>query len=133
MADLTRCGFLAAGLSRPVALVSGHSDKAKSVAATYGIDPKNIYDYQNYDKLADNPAVDVIYIILPNSMHEEFTVRGLKAGKHVLWEKPMAASVAEYVLNGKDRLTPGEEVLADMRVLAAIIAAARTGCVTAMK
>jgi predicted dehydrogenase len=81
--------------SKPVALVSGHPDKAKKVAAAYGLDPKNVYDYQNYDTIRDNPAVDVIYVILPNSMHAEYTIRGLKAGKHVLCEKPMAANVAE--------------------------------------
>lgn len=82
-------------LSKPVALVSGHLDKAKKIAATYDIDSKNIYDYENYDKIADNPAIDVIYIILPNTMHAEFTIRGLKAGKDVLCEKPMATSVTE--------------------------------------
>ena len=88
-------GFAEAKISRPVALVSGHPEKAKKVAATYHIDPKNIYSYETFEKLADNPAVDVIYIILPNSMHAEFTIRGLKAGKHVLCEKPMATSAAE--------------------------------------
>ena len=81
--------------SKPVALVSGHPDKAKKVAAAYGLDPKNIYDYQGYDALKDNPAVDVVYVILPNSMHAEYTIRGHKAGKHVLCEKPMAATAAE--------------------------------------
>jgi predicted dehydrogenase len=82
-------------LARPVALVSGHPDKAKRIAATYNLDPRNIYNYDNYDTLKDNPAVGAIYIILPNSMHAEFTVRGLNAGKHVLCEKPMAANPAE--------------------------------------
>lgn len=82
-------------LSRPAALVSGHPDKARKVAETYGIDPANIYDYDNYDRLADNPLVDIVYIILPNSMHAEYSVRALRAGKHVLCEKPMAVSVAE--------------------------------------
>jgi predicted dehydrogenase len=82
-------------LSRPVALVSGHPDKAKQVASVYGIDPKNIYNYDNYDGLSDNSDVQAIYIILPNSMHAEFTIRGAKAGKHVLCEKPMSATVAE--------------------------------------
>lgn len=87
--------FANSRISRPVALVSGHPDKARKVAATYGIDPKHIYDYETYEQLADNPAVDVIYIILPNNMHAEYTIRGFKAGKHVLCEKPMASSIAE--------------------------------------
>ena len=82
-------------LSRPTALVSGHPDKAVKVAATYGIDPANIYDYNSYDRLADNPAVDIVYIILPNSMHAEYTIRALRAGKHALCEKPMSVTVAE--------------------------------------
>ena len=56
----------------------------------YGVDPKHIYGYDNYDSLASNPAIDVVYVILPNSMHAEYTIRALKAGKHVLCEKPMA-------------------------------------------
>ena len=81
--------------SRLVALVSGHPDKAKKVAAAYGVSPRAIYDYKNYDSLADNKEVDVVYIVLPNSMHAEFTIRGHEAGKHVLCEKPMATKVAE--------------------------------------
>lgn len=87
--------FRLSRLSRPVALVSGHPDKAKRVANAYGVDPRNIYSYEDYGKLAENQEVEVIYIILPNSMHAEYTIRGLKAGKHVLCEKPMATSVAE--------------------------------------
>ena len=77
------------------ALVSGAPDKAKQVAAQYGISEKNIYDYQNYDKLKDNPDVQAIYIVLPNGMHREFVVRGAAAGKHILCEKPMATSSKE--------------------------------------
>jgi predicted dehydrogenase len=81
--------------SRPVALVSGHRDKALAVANRYGIATKNIYDYQNFDKIKDNPAVSVVYIVLPNGMHAEYSIRASKAGKHVLCEKPMAVSVDE--------------------------------------
>ena len=81
--------------SEPVALVSGHPDKARRVAEFYHIDPQSIYNYDNYDELAKNDKVDAIYIILPNNMHAEFTIRGLKAGKHVLCEKPMASTVEE--------------------------------------
>jgi predicted dehydrogenase len=81
--------------SKVVALVSGHPEKASKLAARYGVNPKNIYNYQNYDSIKDNPEVDVIYIVLPNGMHAEYTVRGHQAGKHVLTEKPMANSPAE--------------------------------------
>jgi predicted dehydrogenase len=81
--------------SRVVALVSGHPDKANKLALRYGVNPKNIYNYQNYDSIRDNPDVDVIYIVLPNGMHAEYTVRGLQAGKHVLSEKPMARNPGE--------------------------------------
>ncbi len=80
---------------RLVALVSGDKDKARTVARQYGVLEKNLYDYKTYDTLADNPEVQVVYIVLPNSMHAEYTVRAAKAGKHVLCEKPMANSVAE--------------------------------------
>src|SRR5712692_9011664 len=81
--------------SKVVALVSGHPDKASKLALRYGVSPKNIYNYQNYDSIKDNPEVDVIYIVLPNGMHAEYTVRGFQAGKHVLTEKPMANTSAE--------------------------------------
>jgi len=81
--------------SKVVAFVSGHPDKANKLALRYGVDPKNIYNYQNYDTIKDNPEVDIIYIVLPNGMHAEYTVRGHQAGKHVLSEKPMANTPAE--------------------------------------
>lgn len=81
--------------SKCTALVSGDAEKAKKLATQFGVNEKSIYNYENYDKLADNPEVDVIYIVLPNGMHAEYTIRGFNAGKHVLCEKPMANSVAE--------------------------------------
>ncbi|USX21887.1 Gfo/Idh/MocA family oxidoreductase [Oxalobacteraceae bacterium OTU3REALA1] len=81
--------------SKLVALVSGDPAKAKRVAAEYGVPESGIYDYKSYDKLKDNPEVDVIYICLPVFMHKEYTVRGAGAGKHILCEKPMALSAAE--------------------------------------
>jgi predicted dehydrogenase len=76
--------------SKPVAFVTGDRTKGEKLAARYGVNPKNIYNYQNYDSLRDNPEVDVIYIVLPNGMHAEYSIRGARAGKHILCEKPMA-------------------------------------------
>jgi predicted dehydrogenase len=87
--------FALCNKSRCAALVSGHPEKAQRVARAYGIEARNLYTYDNYDRLADNQDVEAIYIILPNSMHAEYTTRGLRAGKHVLCEKPMATSVDE--------------------------------------
>src|SRR5438270_4277565 len=81
--------------SKVVALVSGHPEKAQKLALRYGVSPKNIYNYDNYDSIKDTPDVDVIYIVLPNGMHAEYTVRGFQAGKHVLSEKPMASTPAD--------------------------------------
>ncbi len=81
--------------SRPVALVSGHPDKARRVAAQYGIDQKNIYTYDNFDSIRDNPLVQVVYVVLPNGLHAEYVTRAAQAGKHVMCEKPMATSPQE--------------------------------------
>jgi predicted dehydrogenase len=81
--------------SRPTALVSGHPEKAKKVAEFYGVDRKRIYSYDAFDRIKDDPAIDVVYIVLPNHLHAEYTIRALKAGKHVLCEKPLSATVTE--------------------------------------
>lgn len=80
-------------MSKLVALVSGDRAKAERIAKQYNVNPKNIYNYQNYDTIRDNPEVDVIYIILPNAMHAEYTIRGAQAGKNIMCEKPMAIAL----------------------------------------
>lgn len=81
--------------SKLVALVSGDHSKAQRLAQQYGVNPKNIYNYQNYDTIRDNPEVDIIYIILPNGLHAEYTIRGAQALKHIMCEKPMAIAVED--------------------------------------
>ncbi|MGB5555436.1 MAG: Gfo/Idh/MocA family oxidoreductase [Flavobacteriaceae bacterium] len=76
-------------------IVTGSPDKIPAWKQKYGIADKNIYNYQNFDKIADNPDIDVVYVVLPPSMHAEYTIRAAQAGKHVWCEKPMAPSVAD--------------------------------------
>ena len=81
--------------SQITGLVSGHRDKAERIAAEYRVPAISIYNYENFDEIAHNPAIDAVYVALPNSMHAEYTIRAAKAGKHVLCEKPMSTNVAE--------------------------------------
>jgi len=81
--------------ARVTALVSGNAEKAKTLAAAYGVPASGLYSYDTYDRIKDNPDVDIVYVVLPNSMHREYTVRAHEAGKHVLCEKPMANTPQE--------------------------------------
>src|SRR5437773_5254262 len=73
-------------------IVTGTPAKEKIWADKYNIPQKNIYNYQNYDSIASNPDIDIVYVVLPVSMHKEYTIRAAGAGKHVISEKPMAIS-----------------------------------------
>ena len=76
-------------------IVTGTPAKAEAWKQKYAIPDKNIYNYQNFDQIANNPDIDVVYVVLPPSMHMEYTVRAANAGKHVWCEKPMAISEKE--------------------------------------
>lgn len=76
-------------------IVTGSPEKIPKWQEKYGIDDKNVYNYGNFDSIADNPDIDVIYVVLPPSMHAEYAIRAANTGKHVWCEKPMAPSVAE--------------------------------------
>ncbi|WP_461444990.1 Gfo/Idh/MocA family protein [Maribacter sp.] len=76
-------------------IVTGTPSKASQWMKQYNIPKENVYNYENFDTIATNDAIDIVYVVLPNSMHAEFCIRAAKAGKHVICEKPMAVSVAE--------------------------------------
>jgi len=73
-------------------IVTGTPVKEKIWADKYNIPGRNIYNYQNFDKIASNTDIDIVYVVLPVSMHKEYTIRAAQAGKHVISEKPMAIS-----------------------------------------
>ncbi|MEO6734275.1 MAG: Gfo/Idh/MocA family oxidoreductase [Ferruginibacter sp.] len=76
-------------------IVTGSPSKAAAWKEKYKIPEKNIYNYQNFDQIANNPDIDVVYIVLPPSMHHEYTIKAANAGKHVWCEKPMAMTAKE--------------------------------------
>ncbi|MEP7108979.1 MAG: Gfo/Idh/MocA family oxidoreductase [Ferruginibacter sp.] len=76
-------------------IVTGTPSKAESWKTKYNIPDKNIYNYQNFDQVANNPDIDIVYVVLPPSMHHEYVLRAASAGKHVWCEKPMAMTPKE--------------------------------------
>ncbi|MEO6330551.1 MAG: Gfo/Idh/MocA family oxidoreductase [Ginsengibacter sp.] len=76
-------------------IVTGTPSKAEVWKKKYNIADKNIYNYENFDQIATNPDIDVVYVVLPPSMHKEYVIRAADAGKHVWCEKPMAITPEE--------------------------------------
>lgn len=79
-------------------IVTGTPGKAEQWSKQYNIPKKNIYNYNNFNNIADNQDIDIVYVVLPNSMHGEYTIKALEAGKHVICEKPMAMDAKEAML-----------------------------------
>jgi D-xylose 1-dehydrogenase (NADP+, D-xylono-1,5-lactone-forming) len=93
-ADINRKLLAGAALSSDVEVVAvGSRDlgRAQAFARQYGIPAA----YGSYEELLADPSVEAIYNPLPNTMHCEWSIRALEAGKHVLCEKPMSSSAAE--------------------------------------
>ncbi|MFL5747486.1 MAG: Gfo/Idh/MocA family protein [Niastella sp.] len=93
-------GFLAEGLQeaqycRLAGIVTGTASKAVDWKKRYNIPDANIYNYQNFDGIKNNKDIDVVYIVLPNSMHKEYAIRTAQAGKHLIVEKPMAITASD--------------------------------------
>ncbi len=74
------------------AVASRDQAKAQAYAQEKGL----IQAYGSYEAMLADPAVDAVYISLPNSLHCEWAVKAAKAGKHILCEKPMAVSLDEF-------------------------------------
>lgn len=74
-------------------IVTGTPSKEKEWMDKYGIPKSNVYNYDNFDDIANNPDIDIVYVVLPNAMHGDYVIRAAKAGKHVICEKPFDISV----------------------------------------
>lgn len=88
-------GILASEYCTLAGIITGTPEKATKWKSQYNIPEKNIYNYQNFDEIIKNKDIDLVYVITPNGLHKEFTIRAAKAGKHVITEKPMAISVKD--------------------------------------
>ncbi len=78
-----------------VGVISGTPSKVKTWQGMYDIPEKNCYNYENFDRIKDNPDIDAVYIITPNALHHGQCLRVAKAGKHVICEKPMAINAQQ--------------------------------------
>lgn len=78
-----------------VGVISGTPSKIKAWQTKYNIPEKNCYNYENFDNIKNNPDIDAVYVITPNSLHHSQVIRVARAGKHVICEKPMALNAKE--------------------------------------
>jgi len=76
---------------RVVSVAARDPTRARTFARKQGI-PRF---HETYEALIQDPEIDAVYIALPNNLHAEWSIRALRAGKHVLCEKPMASNAEE--------------------------------------
>lgn len=79
------------------AIASRNEAKGRAIATQFGL-PKA---YGCYEDLLGDPQIDAVYVPLPNHLHQEWSIRALNAGKHVLCEKPAALNAREAAKNGR--------------------------------
>jgi len=82
-------------LCRLAGVITGDRRKGEAWSRDYGFPEKNVWNYGAIHEIAGNPDVDIVYVVTPNGLHEEHTIKAALAGKHVICEKPMASTVAE--------------------------------------
>ncbi len=76
-------------------IITGSPEKIPQWKKKYNIRDDNVYNYENMGDLANNDAIDVVYIVTPTFLHAKYAVAAANAGKHVFCEKPMAMTAME--------------------------------------
>src|SRR5690606_21047445 len=79
---------------RLAGVVTGDPQKARQWQRKYDLPERSIYSYDTMERMADNPDIDIVYVVTPNALHLEHATKAARAGKHVFCEKPMEISVA---------------------------------------
>ncbi|MCC6458213.1 MAG: Gfo/Idh/MocA family oxidoreductase [Caldilineaceae bacterium] len=74
----------------------GVASRDRDKAQSYALEKKIEHAYDSYEDMLADPAIDAVYISLPNSLHCEWAVKAAEAGKHILCEKPMAVTLDEF-------------------------------------
>ena len=93
-ADINRKVIPGAKASPKVDLI-GVASRAKARAEEYARQWEIELAYGSYESLLADPDIEAVYISLPNTLHCEWSIRALEAGKHVLCEKPMSRHVGD--------------------------------------
>jgi D-xylose 1-dehydrogenase (NADP+, D-xylono-1,5-lactone-forming) len=87
--------FLAGARQSPDVEIVAVASRSHAVAEAYGLKNKIERAHGSYRALLEDPEVEIVYISLPNALHVEWTANALRAGKHVLCEKPLSRRTAD--------------------------------------
>ncbi|MCH6255180.1 Gfo/Idh/MocA family oxidoreductase [Puniceicoccaceae bacterium K14] len=94
-------------------IVTGIPSKIPSWQRRYGIKDRNIYSYETLHEIANNPDIDIVYVVVPTALHLKYCEIAANAGKHVWCEKPMAMTtkqcqkIIDVCRNNKVKLSIG--------------------------
>jgi predicted dehydrogenase len=122
--DITRKRVLPAVLAEPRSRLYALLTRSPAKAAAY----TGALAYTDLNEALRDPAIDAVYVASPVALHAEHTIASLRAGKHVLCEKPVAMNVCAGRIHGRGGARVG--AAAGHRVLPAALSQAGTGTAT---